>query len=177
MAAHGVSAALSVRLGTVKPTPLDGRRQMPRYSTIFNFVLIAAFSLANAVAGSPEQPQESEAIVGMKAYPSASEATPGRFAMTPYRETLVLLDTATGNTWLLKASGDAESLSWTPIHRDLDRSLEMLAVAEAATDGRINTQRVPELGVMILKGSREDVDAAKSAIQKKEESGRAAPRK
>lgn len=150
---------------------------MPRYSTLFSFGLIASFSLANAVAGSPEQAEESVAIVGMKADASASEATAGRFAMTPYRETLVLLDTATGNTWLLKASGDTESLSWTPIHRDLDRTLEMLAIAEAATDGRIDTERVPELGVIMLKGSRQDVEAAKDAIRQKEKGERAVPRK
>ncbi len=162
--------------GTVNPTRLDGIKVMPRHKVSFTLVLLTIFSITDAVAASPQQAEES-AATEREIGTSPTEPSIGRYAMTAYQETLVLLDTATGNTWLLKASADAGAVGWSPIQRELDSTLEMLAVANAATDGRIDTKRVPELGVIMLKGSRKDVEDAKDAIRQKEKEGLKVPRK
>jgi hypothetical protein len=117
---------------------------------------LAAATQPSAIAGSVEAEGNS----------SPADATVGRYTITPYRDTVVLLNTATGATWILKSDSDSDSVSWLAIQRGVTIPAAPPSAAEAGTVGRVIMEHVPELGVIILKGSRGDVESAKEAIER-----------
>jgi hypothetical protein len=106
---------------------------------------------------------------------STTDAMVGRYSMTAYRDTVVLLDTATGATWILKSDSDSDSVSWSAIDRGVTTPAALPSAAEARTVGRVIMEHVPELNVIILKGSRGDVESAKDAIERVSKSRRLLP--
>lgn len=86
----------------------------------------------------------------------------GRFAFARYGESLVLLDTATGRTWILEREGNSEKPCWSTLG---DCSGRTVAGARKAPNGRVDLQTVPEQSVIILRGAKEDVTGAQEAIR------------
>jgi hypothetical protein len=129
---------------------------MPRHRLSFTLVLLTIFSITNAAADSPQQAKES-AATGSEIDTSPTVPSIGRYAMTAYQETLALLDTATGNTWLLKGSADAGAASWSPIQRELDSSPERSNRHSDASLTELQAQAQPDVAV-VIRGSKNSID-------------------
>ena len=86
-----------------------------------------------------------------------------RYTMSSYGETLVLLDAVTGDTWILRES-ESQALNWVPIRRETKTS-SIVDQAISAAKSDLAIQYVPELGTIILRGTKEDVDAVRKAMR------------
>ncbi len=79
-----------------------------------------------------------------------------------------MLDTATGNTWLLRATTDESDLSWSLIRNDYTMQSRMIAAARSATDVRVDVETFPKRDIIVLRGKKSDVDEARAAINEVE---------
>jgi hypothetical protein len=82
------------------------------------------------------------------ASPERSDATPGRYAAAASGADFVLLDTATGKTWLLHPSADERRPAWLPVQRiDDPKQAEDWLVKEEAVKREQEERKAKEEAV------------------------------
>lgn len=95
----------------------------------------------------------------------------GRFSLLPFGDTIVMLDAISGDTWILEKN-DNKTPIWLPIRKVSHEMTDAVIAAQATSKDELNIQVVPELGTIILRGKKEDVQKTMDALNRKE-SGRA----
>lgn len=92
----------------------------------------------------------------------------GRFSMVATADKVVLLDTATGDTWILETRKDSDGPSWRPLTGRKSLLTRTIAAARAASQGSVRVESVADTGVLILRGKKEDVEDAIDAVRRVE---------
>ena len=136
---------------------------MKPYAYIFLVLLASVLYWSGAVGD--DSPKKGE---GDRQDKAQSPSDGGRYTVSSYRDTLVLVDTNTGETWILKARAD--SVAWFPVPRIPHEDSQAVVTAKTTTEHGVSIQMVPELDMIMLRGSKDDVERTLDVLKRVEKS-------